>query len=369
MAPLPSLPSPNQLADAAANVYDKLVRGGLADLRPTPARIIHEQPQCTVFRYLPRDGAPSGHLPVLLVPPLAAPSLCFDLRRGHSLAEHLLDAGHPTYLVEYGAISFSDRELGLEHWVEEVIPTAVRKVSEECGGAPVQLVGWCLGGIMSLLSVAGDQSLPVNSVALVASPFDFTRVRLMAPIRPLANLTNGAILTQVYRLLGGAPSPLVRRAFQLTSIDKELTKPLVMARRLHDRDFLAQLEAVDRFMASMHAYPGRTFGQLYHQFFRVNDLADGHMTLSDQDIELADVKVPVLSIAGETDVLAPRPAVHHVGEVLTGSPDVRLLSAPGGHLGVLTGRSARRTTWPAIDRFLRDAAGPEIDVPVVGAAA
>src|SRR3712207_1752278 len=285
---LPTPPSPTQLADAAANVFDKLFRGGLADLRPTPARIIHEQPQCTVFRYLEQADAPGGHLPVLLVPPLAAPSLCFDLRRGHSLAEHLIERGHPTYLVGYRAISFSDRERGLERWVEDVIRTAVRKVSGDCGGAPVQLVGWCLGGIMSLLSVAGDRDLPVNSVACVASPFDFTQVRLMAPIRPLANLTSGAIVTQLYRMLGGAPSPVVRRAFQLTSIDKELTRPVVMATRLHDREFLAQLEAVDRFMASMHAYPGRTFGQLYHQFFRVNDLADGHMVLADREIDLAD---------------------------------------------------------------------------------
>ena len=25
----------------------------------------------------------------------------------------------------------------------------------------------------------------------------------------------------------------------------------------------------------MHAYPGRTIGQLYHRFFRVNELAGG----------------------------------------------------------------------------------------------
>ena len=164
--------------------------------------------------------------------------------------------------------------------------------------------------------------------------------------------------------MGGAPSPLVRRAFQLTSVDKEITKPIVMATRLHDRDFLAQLEAVDRFMASMHAYPGRTFGQLYHQFFRVNDLADGHMVLSDHEIDLASVEVPVLSIAGETDVLAPQPAVHHVGELLTGAPEVRLETAPGGHLGVLTGRAARRTTWPTLDGFLKDAAPGDDDADV-----
>ena len=348
---LPKPPTTEQLSDAAANLFDKVFRGGLADLRPTPAKIIHEQAKCTVFRYLRGADAPDRALPVLLVPPLAAPALCFDLRRGHSLAEHLLRLGHPTYLVDYGPISYSDRELGLEHWVEDVIPTAVQRVSEDAGGAPVQVVGWCLGGIMSLLSIAGDAGLPVNSAALVASPFDFTRVRLMAPIRPIANLTQGALLTQVYRALGGAPSPLVRRAFQLTSLDKELTKPVAIATHLHDREWLAQVEAVDHFMSRMHAYPGRTFGQLYHQFFRVNDLADGHMVLSDREVDLADVRVPVLSVAGETDVLAPQPAVHHVGGLLPNSPDVRLETAPGGHLGVLAGRSAKRTTWRHIDEF------------------
>ncbi|HEX8207428.1 MAG TPA: alpha/beta hydrolase [Solirubrobacteraceae bacterium] len=347
----PTPPSPTQLSAAAANLFDKLFRGGIAVLRPTPAKIIHEQAKCTVFRYLRTTDAPDRALPVLLVPPLAAPAHCFDLRRGHSLAEHLLGLGHPTYLVDYGPISYSDRELGLEHWVEEVIPNAIRRVSDDTGGAPVQVVGWCLGGIMALLSAAGEEELPVNSMALVASPFDFTRVRLMAPIRPIANLTQGALLTQVYRAMGGAPSPLVRRAFQLTSIDKEITKPIAIATHLHDRDWLAHVEAVDRFMSRMYAYPGRTFGQLYHQFFRVNDLADGHMVLSDREIDLADVRVPVLSVAGDNDVLAPQPAVHHVGGLLPNSPEVRLERAPGGHLGVLTGRSAKRATWKYIDEF------------------
>jgi polyhydroxyalkanoate synthase len=347
------VPTPDQLANAAANVFDQAFRGGLADLRRTPAAIIEESPQCTVYRYLVPDETACRELPVLLVPPLAAPTLCFDLRRGCSLAEHLLALGHPTYLLEYGEIGFSDRELGLEHWIDDVLPTAIRRVSQDSGGAPVQLVGWCLGGIMSLLSIAGHSSLPVNAVAMVASPFDFTRVRLLAPIRPVANLTNGFVLSALYRALGGAPAPLVKRGYQLSSLDKYLTKPLAILTHLDDRDFLSQIEAVDRFVANMHAYPGRTFGQLYHRFFRVNDLADGVLELDDhRTIDLADVKVPVLSVAGTSDTLAPRPAVHAVGDLLRNAAEVRLEIGPGGHLGVLTGRSAKQTTWTYIDEFL-----------------
>ena len=50
-------------------------------------------------------------------------------------------------------------------------------------GLPVQVVGWCLGGIMALLSVAYDPELPVNSAALVASPFDSRQVRAMLSTR------------------------------------------------------------------------------------------------------------------------------------------------------------------------------------------
>jgi polyhydroxyalkanoate synthase len=345
--------SASSVAAAAENARDKLLGDGVADLRPIPSDVIQKGPQRTVRRYrLPWEA--SQRTPVLLVPPLAAPVQCFDLRRGNSLAENLVSLGYPTYLVDYGWIRFSDRDLGLEHWVEDVIPAAAEAVLADSGADRIQLVGWCLGGIMSLLSVADDR-VPAASVSMVASPFDFTRVRLMAPVRRLAGLTGGALGTALYRALGGAPSPLVRIGFQLTSIDRYLTKPLWMAQNLDNREALAQTEAVDRFMANMIAYPGRTFGQLYHQFFRVNELSGGRLTMSGGEIDLARVDVPVLTVAGRGDVLAPREAVHHVGNLLPASPSVRLETAPGGHLGVLTGSAAEGTTWRYLDEFLLQA--------------
>jgi polyhydroxyalkanoate synthase len=354
--------------DAAANAWDMTpFGGGLADKRPTPSSIIDAGPQRTIHRYrLPRGGA-TAHSPVLLVPPLAAPASCFDLRRGCSVAEHLISLGYPTYLVDYGTISFQDRQLGLEHWVEEVLPTAIRHVSEDAGG-DVQVVGWCLGGIMALLSVAG-QDLPVSSISLIASPFDFSKVRTAAPIRRLADLTGGRLVTALYTALGGAPAPLVSLGFQLTALDKRLTKPLTLLRNIGDRELLAHIEAVDDYMANMLAYPGRTFAQLYHRFFRINDLADGRIAFTDgETIDIADVDVPVLVVAGSNDVLAPRDAVHHVADLLSSSPDVRVRTAPGGHLGVLTGRGARQTTWRHLDDFLR-AYDERREAPAAAAAA
>jgi polyhydroxyalkanoate synthase len=256
-------------------------------------------------------------------------------------------------VVDYGAISFSDRALGLEHWVDDVLPNAIEAVVRDSGRSDIQLVGWCLGGIMALLATAA-RDLPVRSVGMIASPFDFTRVRMISPIRRLASLTGGALGTTLYRMLGGAPAPLVSLGFRATSIDRYITKPIALAQHLHDRDWLAHAQAVDEYMASMLAYPGRTFGQLYHQFFLVNELAGGTLDLGDHRIELSKIDVPVLAVGGSSDVLAPVDAVHHVGKLLPNSPDVRLETAPGGHLGVLTGRSALRSTWIFLDEFLAD---------------
>jgi polyhydroxyalkanoate synthase len=46
--------------------------------------------------------------------------------------------------------------------------------------------------------------------------------------------------------------------------------------------------------------------------------------------------------------------VERVVELLDKAPEVRFKTAPGGHLGVLTGRKARGTTWRYLDEFLDD---------------
>jgi polyhydroxyalkanoate synthase len=289
------------------------------------------------------------------VTPLAAPSLCFDLRRGCSVVEHFVTRGRPTYLVEYGEVSFKDRNLGMEHWIDEVVPEAVRAASEHAGGRPVHVIGWSLGGIFTLLTAADSPDLPIASLTVVGSPFDVTRVPLVAPLRPLLhlNVTQGrGAITRAYQAMGGAPKPLVRWAFQLSSFQKLVTKPLALATNLDDTDFLAQVEAVDRFVDNMIAYPGRTFGQLYHRFVKGNALVGGEFELDDRTITMADVSAPVLVFGGATDGIAPIAAVKAVVPLLSGSPEVRFEIVPGGHLGMLTGRAARGTTWQVMDEWI-----------------
>ena len=349
------IPTPDQIVAASANVAHKVFYGGVADLRPMPRSLIDEGTLRELYHYRPAGRVRETGDPVLLVTPLAAPALCYDLRRGCSLVEHLVTEGRPTYLVEYGAVSFKDRNLGMEHWVTEVLPEAVRRTSQHAGGRPVHVVGWSIGGIFSLLTAAAWPDLPIATITTVGSPVDVSQVPLIAPVRPLLGVVGGGKASPIslaYRVMGGMPQPLVRGAFQLSSFNKLVTKPFVQLAKLDDTDFLAQLEAVDRFTANMLAYPGRSFGQLYHRMIRRNEVAAGTVELGGRELRFADVTVPVLSFGGVSDVIAPLSCVQPVVELLTGSPEVRFEVVPGGHLGMLTGRAARGTTWRVLDEWL-----------------
>lgn len=355
------IPTPDQIVAASANVAHKLLYGGVADLRPMPRTLIDDGTLREVYHYRPLAAVESTGDPVLLVTPLAAPSLCYDLRRGCSLVEHLVTAGRPTYLVEYGEVSFRDRSLGMEHWVQEVIPEAIRQVSAHAGGRPVHVVGWSLGGIFTLLTAAAWSSLPIATVTTVGSPVDVRQVPLIAPVRPFLGVggDRAAPIAVAYRLMGGIPKPVVRRAFQLSAFNKLVTKPFVQLAKLDDTDFLAQIEAVDRFTDNMIAYPGRTFGQLYHRMIRHNELAEGTVHFEGRDISFADITVPVLAFGGAGDAIAPVSCVQPVRDLLPNAPEVTFEVVPGGHLGMLTGRAARDTTWRILDEFFDRHSSPE----------
>ncbi|MDZ5663071.1 alpha/beta fold hydrolase [Nocardioides sp. S-58] len=355
------IPTPGQVVSAAGNVAHTVLHGGLADLRRMPRTLIDDGELREVYHYLPAPEVPQTGDPVLLVAPLAAPALCYDLRRGCSLVEHLVGGGRPTYLVDYGRVPLEDRTLGMEHWVDEVLPQAVRAVHEHSGGRGVHLVGWSLGGLFALLTAADPQDLPIASLTVVGSPVDVTKVPLVAPVRPLLDLTQGrGPVTRAYRALGGVPTSLVGWAFTAASAQQVVAKPLAVLTHLDDTDYLAQVEAVTRFMSNTTAYPGRSFGQLYHRFLEGDALVGGSTEIGGRTVDLAAIEVPVLVLAGNTDGIAPLPAVRPVVPLLSGSREVRFEIVPGGHLGMLTGRAARGTTWTTIDEWVEQwSAGPD----------
>jgi len=341
---------------AARNAWALTFGPGVEAPEPTASTVLWDQPHRQLRRFErdeARDGVAGAQPPVLLVPPLAAPASCFDLRPCQSLARFLLGTGRTPYLVDYGEIGYADRRMGFEDWIDDILPDAVLRTSADGGGVPVDVVAWSIGGTLALLAAAAHTHLPIRSVTAVGSPLDYDEMPGMGSVRTVARIDGGRAVSTAMRAVG-IPAPLTRAAYRATAWNRELTRPWFVAGNIARTESLAKMESIDRFMAAMPGYPGRFYAQLWERLVLANDIGRGGLNLRGRYIALSEVNAPVLLIGGTTDVITPAKAVAAGARLLTGAPFVRYDTVPGGHLGILAGETARETTWVHLEKFLAE---------------
>ena len=330
---------------------------GVADLRPTPAKIIHEQAKCTVFKYLrsvrrarPRAAGPArpaaGGARALLRPaPRAQPRRAPPAPRAPDLPRRL----RPDLLLRPRA---RPRALGRGGHPDRGAP---RQRGRRRRARPDRRLVPRRDHVAAL-GRRPTTTLPVNSVGarrepvrLHAGPPDGADAADRQPDRRARSSRRSTARWAARR----------RRSCAARSSSRRSTRR--SRSRSRSRRTCTTASGSPRSRRSTASCRGCTPTPAAPSASSTTSSSasttspTGTWSSPTSEIDLADVRVPVLSVAGETDVLAPQPAVHHVGELLPNSPDVRLESAPGGHLGVLTGRSAQAHDVAVHRRVLRRA--------------
>ena len=90
---------------------------------------------------------------------------------------------------------------------------------------------------------------------------------------------------------------------------------------------------------------------------RDNGMVTDRLTVGGDRVHLADVRVPFLTVRADRDHIVPPDATAPLID-LVGSPDRHELRLPAGHMGLVVGRTAARTTVPTIIDFLRRRSEP-----------
>jgi polyhydroxyalkanoate synthase len=347
------VPTLDKLTTAARNAWAISPLGdGIDKYAGLPTTVLYDLPHRRLMRYDDGTTEPvEGTRPVLLVPPLAVSIRCYDLRPGQSLAAHLVGSGRPTYVIDYGEIGFADRAMGFEDWIDDILPTAVQAVSLAHGNADVDVVGWSLGGTMSLLMAASHRDLPIASITAFGTPIDYSKNPAVQGFVAADKLLGTWLTTLPTAALGGVPKQLVRTSYRAMAPKRELTKAVYLARNILDTEALGRTEAVDDFIGSMPGYPGRAYHQIHSRLMVRNELAKGQVHLNrGRTVDLTRIAVKVMLIGSRTDNIGPGPCVAAGTDVI---PDAKYAAADGlSHLGLVAGPTAAQVSWPILDEFL-----------------
>ncbi|MEO9329424.1 alpha/beta hydrolase [Gordonia aurantiaca] len=339
-----------------------LARGGeVGETRPTPNTVLVDAPHRQLRRYGTDEELTSARAastrPVLLIPPLAVSTNCYDLTPGLSLVEHLLATGRVPYVVDFGEMTRDDRDLGFEDFFGDIVPGAIAGTITDFYGdgdqaGKVDLISWSLGGTIAFLTIAANPGLPVRSVTAVGTPLDYDRIPPYPLVKTLMKPIGTAPVSLALRALGGIPAPLVQVAYRGTAWQRELKKPGYIIRNAHDTEALTRMKAIDRFQETMPGYPGKASQQMWENFIMRGELARGVLHFDDVTVELSKVDVPVQLFGSHRDAIVSWEAAHHGVDLFTGSPHVEFTTVETSHLGLIAGSAAVEETWPRIDEFL-----------------
>ena len=83
-----------------------------------------------------------------------------------------------------------------------------------------------------------------------------------------------------------------------------------------------------------------------------NGMITDRLTVGGDPVHLGDIAVPFLTVRGERDHIVPAEATAPLID-LVGSDDKHELVLDAGHMGLVVGRTAARTTVPTIIDFIR----------------
>lgn len=314
-------------------------------LSQTPKETVWQSEKVQLWRY--HSDRRTIATPLLFVHSLVSRSYVFDLVPGNSFVETMRDRGFDVFLIDWGTPDELEAGNRLETYTDGYLPEIVDEVASITGQPDVNVFGYCFGGVLSLLSVAGNPDLPVRSLAVQAVPVDYRHMGPMAAMLQEGRVEPGDLVDAT----GNVPAEVMLNSFRVLKPTGDITGYVNLWQNLWNDDFLAAHQTMTRWARDHIPFPGAAFEQTTELFARENRLASGRVPLNGRTIDLADITVPFLNILGEKDHIVPPEATGNL-PALVGSDDVEELRLPAGHVGLIVGRTAQQTYIPAMADWL-----------------
>ncbi|MGQ9896708.1 MAG: PHA/PHB synthase family protein [Acidobacteriota bacterium] len=322
--------------------------GKKPNIAPTPARLVYEENKLRVLGYAAAGTHRQGSkLPVLIVNSLINKYYILDLTPGKSFVAYLAGEGIPVYMIDWGVPDAGDAGLTLAYHINHYLRHVVAAVCEDAGVEQVVLIGYCMGGTLSLMYTALHPA-QVGGLVLLATPVDFDNDALL-------NLWTRREYFDVDKLVdtfGNPPEQLLQSTFMMLKPTKNITKYVDLLQHADDEEFVETFLAFDYWVNDVVSLPGETFRQFVKWCYQENQLVQGKLKLGRRPVRLERVTAPLLNVVANHDDVVPR-ASSEALMGLVGSQEKEILAVNGGHHGLSIGKSAVDVVWPRVAAWVR----------------
>lgn len=362
----------HDLGQALTNGFDRLFRtDALVKADQTPYEVIHQDGLLRLRYYPPLEAShiqvgddtvpvskAQHRTPIVLVPPLAASTLIFDLLPERSLVRFLLAKGHRVYLVDFGEPHRAHAHYGVREYTTQLLPPALEAARAHAGEKDITLFGYCMGGLFALIyaGVTGDPHL--RNLVTVASPIDMHDSTLAAKVLELLNYPTYLVrrytpfrvhnVNPRYLQMPGWANSLM---FKMTNPVGSLMTYWDLLVNLADREFVEVHTTTSRWFDRMLDYPGGIVQDFFIKVGLDNALATGKIEFGDSTADFKRISCALLAIAGRGDTMVGEGSARRVMDVVN-SADKTFEMADGGHAGVFAGGKAPRSTWRIVADWL-----------------
>jgi len=359
----------------------------------TPGKVVLRNELIELIQYSP--STPSVHAePVLIVPAWIMKYYILDLSPRNSMVKYLVDQGHTVFMMSWKNPDESDRDLGMDDYVNMGFRAALDAVGAIVPQRKVHAVGYCIGGTLLAIGAAAlgrEKDTRLASVTMFAAQTDFSEPGELAFF---INPSQLAMLEATMHKSGVLESRQMGGAFAMLRSRDLLWQPIVNQYLKGQRERMIDLMAWN---ADGTRMPWRMHSEYLYRLYLDNELATNRFPIGDTLARLSDISVPMFVVGTEADHVAPWKSVYKVDNLVRSDDLTFLLTAGGHNAGIVAGpvhpkRHYRMRTrrladphlapeewmdaapksdgswWPAWQQWLAAHSGARVKPPATGAA-
>jgi polyhydroxyalkanoate synthase len=312
----------------------------------TPKELIYERGTLRLYHYLP-IAKEIYRVPLLLVMATTNRGYVFDLAPGQSMVEYLLKQGFDVYVIDWEPPKPEERNLNLADYTQDFIPSCVHQVRLNCGEPDISIVGYCMGGVLSLIYAASHVEGPLKNIVCLTTPVDWSKMGLTSIWADEDHFD----VDKLVDTLGIVPQDFIQASFEMLRPASRTAGKIRMWEQIWNDDFVKSYRAFERWGNETLPLAGEYFRDTIRDLMWGNKLYKGELSFRGKTANLADINIPILHAIAEHDHIVAYEASKPLLELVS-SEDKAEIVLKGGHVSLIAGPNAVGRMWPRLSNWL-----------------